>query len=129
MLSYVYFYDQRGGGVETEIKEDKQGLGITKRNKKRFPAQQMLTQLGALAHNVIVWARRWLAPHLPKLAHFGMLRMVRDVFHVSGFVVIDQKTQISQIILNQADPLAKGLVLGLIVLLAPEHVAVTLDEI
>ena len=28
LLAYVYFYDQRGGGVETEIKEDKQGLGL-----------------------------------------------------------------------------------------------------
>jgi hypothetical protein len=42
LLAYVYFYDQRGGGVEIEIKEDKQGLGTSKRNKKRFEAQQML---------------------------------------------------------------------------------------
>jgi len=129
LLSYVYFYDQRGGGVETEIKEDKQGLGITKRNKKRFEAQQMLTQLGTLAHNVIVWARLWLAPHLPKLTHFGILRMVRDVFHVSGFVVFDHTTKVSQIILNKADPLARRLNLALMTLLAPEHVAVTLGEI
>jgi len=26
LLAYVHFYDLRGGGVETEIKEDKQGL-------------------------------------------------------------------------------------------------------
>ena len=45
LLAYVYFYDQRGGGVETSLKEDKQGLGITKRSKKRFEAQQMLTLL------------------------------------------------------------------------------------
>ncbi len=129
LLSYVYFYDQRGGGVETEIKEDKQGLGITKRNKKRFEAQQMVTQLNALAHNVIIWIRNWLAPHLPKLRHFGILRMVRDVFHVNGFVVFDPTTKISQITLNQADPLARGLTAGLLILLAPEHVAVTLGEI
>jgi hypothetical protein len=42
LLAYVYFYDPRGGGVETEFKEDKQGLGINKRNKKRFEAQQQL---------------------------------------------------------------------------------------
>jgi hypothetical protein len=39
LFAYVYFYDQRGGGVETSLKQDKQGLGITKRNKKRFEAQ------------------------------------------------------------------------------------------
>ena len=31
----VSLYDQRGGGVETSFKGDKQGLGISKRSKKR----------------------------------------------------------------------------------------------
>ena len=35
LLAYVTFYDQRGGGIETSLKGDKQGLGLTKRNKKR----------------------------------------------------------------------------------------------
>jgi len=35
LLAYVTFYDQRGGGIETAFKGDKQGLGLTKRNKKR----------------------------------------------------------------------------------------------
>jgi hypothetical protein len=42
LLAYVAFYNQRGGGIETSFKGDKQGLGLTKRNKKRFEAQQML---------------------------------------------------------------------------------------
>jgi hypothetical protein len=65
VLADVYFYDQRGGGVETSVKGDKQGLGITKRNKKRFEAQQMLVQLASLAHNGLVWGRHWLAPAAP----------------------------------------------------------------
>jgi hypothetical protein len=73
LLAYVYFYDQRGGGVETEIKEDKQGLGSSKRNKKRFTDQHMLALLEALAHNLLVWARNWLAHLCPKVARFGML--------------------------------------------------------
>jgi len=32
----VSFYDERGGGIETSLKGDKQGLGLTRRNKKRF---------------------------------------------------------------------------------------------
>ncbi len=128
LLAYVYFYDQRGGGVETEIKEDKQGLGVTKRNKKRFEAQQLLTQLNALAHNTIVWARGWLAPYCPRITHWGMLRMVRDVFQVSGLLVFDAMHRLSHIWLNQADPLAQGLAVGLQALLASEHVAVTLGE-
>ena len=32
LWAYVRFYDQRGGGVEIEIKEDKHGLGSLRRN-------------------------------------------------------------------------------------------------
>jgi len=46
LLAYVTFYDQRGGGIETSFKGDKQGLGLTKRNKKRFEAQHMLVLRG-----------------------------------------------------------------------------------
>jgi hypothetical protein len=86
LFAYVYFYDLRSGGVETEIKEDKQGLGITKRNKKRFQAQQMMAQLNTLAHNLIIWSRRWLAQTWGQVENWSILRMVRDVFHLSGLV-------------------------------------------
>ena len=56
VLAYVHMYDDRGGGVETAFKDDKQGLGLTKRSKKRFAAQQMVVLFGTLAHNLIVWA-------------------------------------------------------------------------
>ena len=62
LLAYVYFYDARSGGVETSLREDKHSLGLTRRNKKSFFGQEMLLRLGALAHNVLVWARRWLWP-------------------------------------------------------------------
>jgi len=129
LLAYVYFYDLRSGGVETEIKEDKQGLGITKRNKKRFEAQQMMTQLNALAHNLIIWSRRWLAQTWDKIENLGVLRMVRDVFHLSGLVHFRSDDSIERITLHQADPFASGLFAGLPPLLAPLQVAVNLDEI
>jgi len=78
--------------VETSFKEDKQGLGLTKRTKKRFAAHQMVLALGTLAHNVLVWARAWLAPHVPALAHDGLRRLVRDVFHMSGLILRDPTT-------------------------------------
>ncbi len=126
LLSYVRFYDQRGGGVETSFKGDKQGLGIGKRSKKRFAAQQMVMLLGSLAHNVIVWARRWLAS--PALQHYGILRMVRDVFHISGFLLTDACGQVTQIVLNQAAPLASAFVHPLRKLLLAAHVAVNLGQ-
>ena len=128
LLAYVYFYDQRGGGVETEIKEDKQGLGTAKRNKKRFPAQFMLSLLEVLAHNILVWARRWLAPRCPKIAQFGLLRLVRDAFRMNGFVIQDQEAHIIKIVFNQADPLAREMQAGFAALFAQQHLAIILGE-
>jgi hypothetical protein len=125
LLACVYLSDQRGGAVETSFKGDKQGLGIGKRSKKRFEAQQMVMLLGSLAHHVIVWSRAWLAASPSKLRQYGMLRMVRDVFHVSGFLVMDAPgQQIVQIVLNQAAPLASPLADPLHRLLAPAQVAI-----
>lgn len=58
LLAYAYAYDRRGGTMEIENKQDKRGLGIGKRQKKRMAAAQMVTSLNALAHNVLMWARR-----------------------------------------------------------------------
>jgi len=129
LLAYVYFYDQRGGACETANKGDKQGLGLTTRNKKRFEAQQVLLLLGTLAHNVLLWARHWLAPRCPTLARYGLLRLVRDVGQVSGFLQHDVAGQIVQVVLNRAAPLAPSLVAALGVLLADDGIAVTLGEI
>ena len=128
LLAYVYLYDQRGGGVETTFKEDKQGLGLTKRTKKRFEAQQILVALGMLAHNVLVWAREWLAVQLPRLRRFGVKRLVRDAFGIGGLVTMDQHGHVDGIVLNQADRLAYHLLGPLQALLAPERTAVSLGE-
>jgi hypothetical protein len=127
LLAYVTFYDQRGGGIETSLKGDKQGLGLTKRNKKRFEAQHMLLLLGSLAHNVVVWARQWLAS--PQVQHYGILRMVRDVFHVSGFLCFDAFGYVVEIVLNQGARLAHLLIRPLRELLTPLHIVVNLAEI
>jgi len=129
LLAYVYAYDRRGGGVETALRDDKQGLGLTKRNKKRFAAQQLLTMLSTLAHNVIVWVRGWLSAQQPKVAHYGMVRLVRDVFHITGQIELDAHGHVVRIVLNQAAPLVCGLVKALQTLLAPTHVALSLGEI
>jgi len=124
LLAYVYFYDARGGGVETAFKDDKHGLGITKRNKKRFEAQQMVMLLNVLAHNVLIWARSWLAQALPQIERYGLLRLVRDVWHISGFVEYDGHGHLNRIVLNQLAPLAQGLGAALHRLLAPTQVVV-----
>ncbi len=128
VLADVYFYDQRGGGVETRVKGDKQGLGITKRNKKRLEAQQMLVQLAALAHNVLVWGRDWLAPAAPVVSQYGIHRLVRDLFGVSGAVETDDTGRVCRILLNQASRLAQRCLTAFQLLLAPAQVIVILGE-
>jgi hypothetical protein len=137
LLAYVYFYDQRSSGVETACKsgvetackEDKQGLGLTKRSKKRFAVPHMVLALSTLAHNVLVWMRTGLAARVPALARYGLLRLVRDILHVSGLVVFDPATgRVCRLVLHAAALLVGGLVAALRLLLAPVQVAVTLGE-
>lgn len=129
-LAYAGFYDQRGGAIEIEIKEDKQGFGMTKRRKKRGPAQEMVILLNQLAHNVLVWARRWLSALAPKLARYGVLRWVRDLLHVSGIVELHhQRNLVKRIVLNRAAPLVRGFLAALRELLAPQKVVLILREI
>jgi hypothetical protein len=90
LRAYVHLYDLRAGAIEISIKESKQGIGITKRRKKRFAAQQMVMLLSALAHNVIVWSRNWLARISPRFLQFGLLRMVRDVYSIPGLVKLER---------------------------------------
>jgi hypothetical protein len=109
----LYAYDLRSGGVETSIKGSKQGLGLTKRNKKRFAAQEMLVLLAQLAYNLTIWVRNLLAGQSPKLRGYGLLRMVRDVFQIDGSVHWDAKGRILAIMLNKYDPLTECFITGL----------------
>ena len=88
MRAALHFYDQRGGGIESSFGQDKSGLGITKRNKKRFEAQRLLMLLGTLAHNLLIWARRWLAQSSPehacRLQQYGIKRIIRPILHTSA---------------------------------------------
>ena len=93
LFAYVYFYDLRAGGIETGFKDDKQALGITKRNKKRFEAQQMLTQLNALAHNLLTWFQLWLAQRHAAVAKLGLVRLLRDVLTINGSVFLTMPTR------------------------------------
>lgn len=125
----VYAYDLRGGGVETAIKGSKQGLGITKRNKKLFPAQEMLLLLGQLAYNITSWVRNGLASCQAKLQQFGMLRMVRDAFHIAGLLVFNAEGHIVQVSLNQAHELAASFIDAFASFLARDGTTANLRQI
>lgn len=127
-LAYVLCYDQRGGAAETSFKQDSQALSTKKRNKKRFAAQQLLTQLNALAHNILVWAQRWLTQDQLELEQVGFVRLMRDVFTTLGKLCFDATGRLIEIRLNSADSLVRPWVQSLSALLTEEHVAVNLGK-
>jgi hypothetical protein len=53
-------YDGRSGIPESSFCQDNQGLGLRKRRKQKFIAQQMLVLLSQLAHNLIQWIKDWM---------------------------------------------------------------------
>jgi hypothetical protein len=106
LLTALHAYDRRGGGVETQNRGDKQGLGLSHRNKHSFAAQEMLVLLGQLAHDVVIWTRNDLAEADPRLHKYGIQRTVRDAFHIDGQVTIGPDGQVEQVILNGRHPLA-----------------------
>lgn len=121
------FYEQRGGGSETSRKGAQQGWGVTKRHQKRCAAQQMVTQLTAWTHTTSGWVRQWLTPYVPRVRG-GIIRLGRDVFHVSGQIVLDHRQKISPMRLTPADPLATGFVPGVFALLGSEFIVVNLGK-
>jgi len=74
----------------------------------------------------VVWARQWLRSQ--KIQHYGLLRMVRDVFHVSGLLRFDASGLVVEVVLNQESCLAHSFIRSLQDLLAPLHIVVTLGE-
>jgi len=87
----------------------------------------MVLLLSSLAHNVVVWSREWLS-EVSKVKRQGVLRMVRDVFHVCGFVELGAKSTIRRIVLNVTAAWARRCANPLRALLKPEHVRVSLGE-
>lgn len=129
LLAYVYGYDQRAGGVEIQIKGDKQGLGLTKRNKRKFTAQQIVVVLASVAHNVVIWARQWLSEASARFMGLGILRMVRDVFQTRGCITLSTDGQVTSIVLDQNEPMVLEIVKGLRTLLPDKNVSINLGEI
>lgn len=129
LLAALHAYDLRSGGVETSNRGSKHGLGITKRNKRRFAAQEMLVLLAQLAYNLLTWVRCRMTPTKPCLQRFGPLRMVRDVFHIPGLVQYDAPTRICQIVLSDDHVLALPFLQAISPLLARDEMALNLGQI
>jgi hypothetical protein len=75
MPDVVSRYDGRAG-VEADLKSDKRGVALGVIRKRRLPAQKLVVLLTQLAHNVLIWARAWLAAGAPRLRACGIVRLV-----------------------------------------------------
>jgi hypothetical protein len=77
-------YDGRAG-MEADIKGEKRGLGIEKRRKKSFLAQEAVVLLAQLAHNLLAWFKRWFLAGTAA-SGLGVERLVREVLAMPGEV-------------------------------------------
>ncbi len=82
-------YDGRAG-MESEIKGDKRGLGIEKRRKKNFHAQEALVLLAQLAHNLIAYFRRRFLEG-SGAQKLGVERMVREILALPAEARVGKK--------------------------------------
>jgi len=99
-------YDRRGG-MEVDIKGDKRGLGLEKRRKKRFPAQEALVLLAQLAHNLLVWFKSWFLAGT-QAARLGMERLVQEVLAMPAQVQVARRSQRVLLRLPPHHPWAKA---------------------
>lgn len=106
LLAALHAYDRRSGGIETQNRGDKQGLGLSRRNKQRFAAQEMLILLAQLAHNIVIWMRNDLAQADQHLRKFGIQRLVRDALRIAGRVRVNAQGHVTHITLNMKHPIA-----------------------
>lgn len=111
MQELVDHYDARAG-MEADLKGDKRGLGLGVLRKQKLAAQRLVVLLGQWAHNVRIWARRWLAWGAPRLAGFGIVRLVQQLCAVPGRVKVTP-TGVSRVRLRPEHPWARDAYHGL----------------
>ena len=142
LWTVVTDYDARSGVPESTFCQDSQGLSNRKRRKRSFVAQQMLTLLTQLAHNLIRWVQRWMIDAVSEaepeeaqdadlvvrtLKERGMKRFVRQILSLSGKVVMKGK-RVKHLILNPLYPLINRIKTALEALLKNYGIAVSLGE-
>jgi hypothetical protein len=124
MTEVVEQYDGRAG-MEADLKGDKHGLALAVIRKQRLPAQKIVVLLIQLAHNVLIWARQWLAKHAPRLRQYGIVRLIQEVWAIPGRIKLSDKG-IQRVRLRRAHPRAREVSFGFRSLLVNSHIEVVL---
>lgn len=110
MQELVDHYDGRAG-MEADLKGDKHGLGLATIRKHRLAAQKIVILLMQLAHNVLLWARRWLSKTVPRLDDYGIVRLISQVWAIPGRLKLTNQ-QVQRIRLRPAHPRARDVCRG-----------------
>lgn len=76
-------YQQRGGAEIEQFRNDKQGLHLSMRRKRRLVAQEALILLTDLAHNLLADLYN-VALINSEFQGFGVKRIVRDLLSIAG---------------------------------------------
>jgi hypothetical protein len=129
----VQEYDHRAGS-ENRARTDMAGLGLGKRKKKRWPAQQIMMLIVQLAHNILVWQNSWFhdtswttqEQHL--LNEQGIYRIVHQRLNIDGRVLKTGRKS-SRIELNPLHPFSPLVQKGFQSLLEPFGTLVILGKI
>jgi len=125
MIGVVEHYDGRAG-MEADLKSDKHGLGLAVIRKHLLPAQKLVVLLVELAHNLLIWARHWLAERAPRLGQFGIVRLIQQVWAIPGRIKLTDKG-VQRVRLRRAHPRARDVCCGFRPLLANSPIEVVLD--
>jgi hypothetical protein len=104
-------YDARGG-MEVDIRGDKRGLGIEKRRKKSFHAQEALVLLAQLAHNLLIFFERWFLGGT-KAQKLGVERLVREVMRMPAEVRLGRRGRKVRLKSPHHHPWAKAVAEGI----------------
>src|SRR5262249_42099413 len=81
-------YDGRAM-LEATFCQDKQALGLVKRRQRTWEAQQVVLLLARLAHQILLWSKRWLS-RVPttrwRLEGYGLVRRLQEGTTVPGVI-------------------------------------------
>ena len=95
------------GQVEIDIRNDKQGLLLTHRRKRRWNAQEVIVLLNDLAHNWLTAFRRIALQDTP-LQDFGIYRLIHEALNIPGLAIIENDCLI-ELRLLETHPHAKSM--------------------
>ena len=146
MATILQDYDLRGGVPENSFCQSNQGLALRRRRKRGFVAQQMLTLLSQLAHNLILWLKGWMTDALSRqipsetdadsdalsqllkgairtIKGYGIKRFVRQILGLGGRVLL-KGHQVKRLILHPSYPLIDRITAALESLLLPYRIHV-----